>query len=268
VNETIEVPAVNNSTTNFLWKNFGQLVDVRETDKFLIIQNDRESELKISKRKYFPQLPALRTKLAAYLNRNIFVRTSKNTGDWNEDVWFSDVSDVDPRSAEQAPKITKIDASKSYDAESYFEQASREEREKIDSLARNLNAQLKRGDSVEAIVNRGHAMKMLALRHGINHEGRGRIRIDAIRPYKRNLWWVSIPDYGIDEVLVALAFERQSYYLISIEPKHPELFRAAVKEVTGLSEAQVKSNAKTTVEFLVNLYHKIEAVTSTNLKIH
>lgn len=259
---------MNKSTTNFLWKNFGQLVDVRENDKFLIIQNDRESELKISKRKYFPQLPALRTKLASYLDRNIFVRTSKNTGDWNEDVWFSDVSDVDPRSDTHTLKATQQYAPNNDDVDDYFEQASREEREKIDSLARNLNAQLQSGKSIEVIVNRGHAMKMLALRHGINHEGRGRIRIDAIRPYKRNLWWVSIPDYGIDEVLVALAFERQSYYLISIEPKHPEIFRAAVKEVTGLSEAQVKSNAKTTVEFLVNLHHKIRAVAATNLKIH
>lgn len=240
---------------NFVWNDFGKLTSSREDDKNIFIVNEKNDELKMSKRAYRSTIEIIKGKIDNFMNKEVKVRTSKSTKDWSETTWFSELELAECRAGTESP-------------EAVFQSATDTEKTKIEQMAKALNAQLNEGDSIEVIVNHGHAMKMLALRHGIDHEGRGRLQICVKKHLTRNLWVVDVPSYGLEDVIVALAFERQNYYLVSIEPKQPELFRKVLLKRFNKKEAEIKNDARLKTEQLVMIYEKIISLMNEEHTIH
>ncbi len=75
----------------FVWNEFGVLVPHQEDDWYLYAINEEGAERQISKRKY-PNYPKIREKLEILVGKRVQLRTSKNTSNWSEEKWFSDVS--------------------------------------------------------------------------------------------------------------------------------------------------------------------------------
>ena len=80
---------------NFLWQDFGELTRYTEQGSYLFIENSSGDQRKISLRAYAPTIPRIKNKLNELIGKPVQVRTSKNTNDWDENVWFSDVSLAD-----------------------------------------------------------------------------------------------------------------------------------------------------------------------------
>lgn len=258
---------VKNQLNKFIWTEFGTLSDSIECENFIRIVNENRVEKKISKRAYSGSILKLKEKIKSLMFAQVRVRTSRNTGNWDTNVWFSELEPTCVKHEEHS-KLKQTTGTDQECVDSVFASASQDEQEKINQFAESLNAQLSEGMELEAIVNRGHAMRMLALRHGVNHEGRGRIVLLAKSHYRRNLWWVDIPAYGLTNVLVALMFDKQNFYLVTIEPKSPEAYRAAVVEVFGKSESQIKNLSNLSIEALVAVHEKVTKAMNQHLGLH
>lgn len=78
---------------NFVWNEFGVLAYINPPEdlKFLKVRNVEGKECKMSKERYRDSCQRIREKLEPLIGKRVDLRTSKNTRDWNEDIWFSDV---------------------------------------------------------------------------------------------------------------------------------------------------------------------------------
>ena len=76
----------------FKWSKFGKLKDTFEDGRYLYITNDVGQKRKISIIKYSTTIPIIRKKIALLRDRYCIIRTSQNSGDWSEEVWFSEIS--------------------------------------------------------------------------------------------------------------------------------------------------------------------------------
>ena len=76
----------------FEWNNFGILTKVtaHRTDGMLYIENATREKRKMSTKKY-KNWRSVEMKAKALIGQPVRVRTSKTTGDWKSDVWFSDI---------------------------------------------------------------------------------------------------------------------------------------------------------------------------------
>jgi hypothetical protein len=249
---------------SFVWNDFGVLKSYREDEQNLFIINEHDKEMKISKKMYRSSIPLVKDKISVMTDKKIRVRTSQTTKEWCDSTWFSDIeidtSNEAVKSSEQKPQTDSL--------QNIFNAATSEERQKIDLMAERLNARLRIGLIVEVIVSNGHPLKMLALRLGIDHEARGRLKIEIKKHHSKNLWWIDLPQYGIQNIMAALAFEKENYYLISIEPENPELFRNAIMHVFNKREADIKNDARLRVEQLLDIHKKVKAAMKSELSIH
>ena len=119
---------------------------------------------------------------------------------------------------------------------------------KMDIVGRDLDIQLK-----------GHPVKLLALRQGIKHENRGRIKITVKKHCDRNYYLVLLPDYGNIEVKMALGYKDNILYVATLEPNHPK-FRAVLEQTLGISEAILKQSADTySLDEFVKIHEKIQS---------
>jgi len=75
----------------FVWFNFGVLSSPEEDDAYLYAVNSQGNRRKLSKRAY-PNHNILKSKMEKLVGKPCILRTSQNTKNWSQDVWFSDVS--------------------------------------------------------------------------------------------------------------------------------------------------------------------------------
>ena len=99
----------------------------------------------------------------------------------------------------------------------------------------------------------------MALRQGIKHENRGRIKITVKKHCDRNYYLVLLPDYGNIEVKMALGYKNSILYVATLEPNHPK-FRATLEETLGISEAILKQSADTySLDEFVKIYENVQS---------
>lgn len=76
----------------FRWSKFGKLSGTYEDGRYLYITNNNGENRKISINKYSSTIPLIRKKIALLNDKHCIIRTSQNTGDWSEEIWFSEIS--------------------------------------------------------------------------------------------------------------------------------------------------------------------------------
>lgn len=76
----------------FKWSKFGKLTGSCEDGRYLYITNDNGENRKISISKYSSTIAGIRKKIALLDDKHCIIRTSQNTGDWSEEIWFSEIS--------------------------------------------------------------------------------------------------------------------------------------------------------------------------------
>ena len=80
--------------TNFHWYDFGVVDSLHEDGTYLYVQNTKGDERKISISAYKDSVPILRDKIKKLVGEHCWLRVSKNTANWSEEKWFSDI-DID-----------------------------------------------------------------------------------------------------------------------------------------------------------------------------
>ena len=79
---------------NFVWNNFGTLTDVSKSDKYVLVQNSEGKSLKMSIYTYKESALSVFEKALNLQGQIVRVRTSKNTANWSEEEWFSEIEAV------------------------------------------------------------------------------------------------------------------------------------------------------------------------------
>ena len=106
---------------------------------------------------------------------------------------------------------------------------------------------------------KGHPVKLLALRQGIKHENRGRVKITVKKHCDRNYYLVLLPDYGNIEVKMALGYKNNILYVATLEPNHPK-FRMILEETLGISETILKQSSDTySLDEFVKIYEEVQS---------
>ena len=80
--------------TNFHWYDFGVVDSLHEDGTYLYVRNTKDDERKISISAYKDSVPILRDKIKELVGEHCWLRVSKNTANWSEEKWFSDI-DID-----------------------------------------------------------------------------------------------------------------------------------------------------------------------------
>ena len=80
--------------TNFHWYDFGVVDSLHEDGTYLYVRNTKDDERKISISAYKDSVPILRDKIKKLVGEHCWLRVSKNTANWSEEKWFSDI-DID-----------------------------------------------------------------------------------------------------------------------------------------------------------------------------
>lgn len=76
----------------FVWFMFGVLRKIDDTDdKYLFVHNDEGQRRRMSKQKYKSSYKRLLPKLESLKGQRVFLRTSQNSLEWDENDWFSGV---------------------------------------------------------------------------------------------------------------------------------------------------------------------------------
>lgn len=104
---------------------------------------------------------------------------------------------------------------------------------------------------------KGHAQKLLALRQGIVH--RARLDLHILRKVERNVYEVELSRTGNRKCFMALGFDRQTFFIFTVEPAHPK-FRRVLLDKLGFNEADLKSSAdKYSLEELKSIHDQTMA---------
>ena len=104
---------------------------------------------------------------------------------------------------------------------------------------------------------KGHAQKLLALRQGIVH--RARLDLHILRKIERNVYEVELTRNGNRKCFMALGFDRQTFFIFTVEPAHPK-FRQILSRELGFNEADLKSSAdKYSLEELRSIHDQVIA---------
>ena len=70
---------------------FGTLADVRLQGSLVIIENSDGETRKMSRDKYKESADEVYNKARHLVGKEVRIRTSQNTNNWNEREWFSDI---------------------------------------------------------------------------------------------------------------------------------------------------------------------------------
>jgi hypothetical protein len=278
----------------FIWTNFGQLSDSDDDGRYLYIINDSGDRRQMSLAKYAPSIPNIKEKINILKGESIQIRTSQNTGAWSSDTWFSDLSLADTKvpdsggdvsdetsiqlqekiiqANERADKERDLRIKASKRAESYqakynemsdkyltleeeFEELSQEQQKVLVEHGEELDKQNIVGE-LRDFQCKGHAQKALALRMGIVHHGR--LSLQILRKIKRNLYEVKLPGYKNKSASMALGFDRQTFFIFTVE-WNEDLANARIKlKELGYNEVELKSSGdKYSLEELASIYKKI-----------
>lgn len=263
---------------SFIWTNFGQLSDSNDDGRYLYIINDSGDRRQMSLIKYTSSIPKIKEKINILKGESIQIRTSQNTGDWSSGTWFSDLSlaetkvqdsggDIsDETSAQLQEKI--IQANKR--AESYktkynemsdkhtaleeeFDELSKMEQKVVVEHGEKLDKQNIVGELID-FQCKGHPLKSLALRMGIVH--RGRLQLQVLKKIKRNLYEVELPGYKNQRASMALGFDSQTFFIMTVE-WNQDLANARNKlKELGYNETKLKSGDYP-LEELASIYKKV-----------
>ena len=104
---------------------------------------------------------------------------------------------------------------------------------------------------------KGHAQKLLALRQGIVH--RARLDLLVLKKVERNVYEVELTRNGNKKCFMALGFDRQTFFIFTVEPAHPK-FRRVLSDKLGFNEAELKSSAdKYSLEELKSIHDQAMA---------
>ena len=104
---------------------------------------------------------------------------------------------------------------------------------------------------------KGHAQKLLALRQGIVH--RARLDLHILKKVERNVYEVELTRNGNKKCFMALGFDRQTFFIFTVEPAHPK-FRRVLSDKLGFNEADLKSSAdKYSLEELKSIHDQTMA---------
>lgn len=123
-----------------------------------------------------------------------------------------------------------------------FDQFEDSEKIKIDKMSEELDAMDIVGTKRDCTI-KGHALKILALRRGIVHEPyKGRINIFIKEHVRKNYYRVALTDYDDREVVMAIGFDKKTFYVATVEPENSKMFRETLERIFGKSEADLKSS--------------------------
>lgn len=277
----------------FIWTNFGQLSDSNDDDgKYLYIINDSGDRRQMSLAKYASSISKIKEKINILKGKSIQIRTSQNTSSWSSDTWFSDLSlsdtevldsggDVSDETLVQlqekiiqannrADKEHELRVKASERAESYqekynemsdqytaleedFDELSKMEQKVVVEHGEKLDKQSIVGELID-FQCKGHPLKSLALRAGIVHLGRLQLRI--LKKIKRNLYEVELPGYDNQRTSMALGFDSQTFFIMTVEwSQDLPGARSKLKEL-GYSETKLKSGDYS-LEELASIYKEV-----------
>ncbi|MDC0920056.1 hypothetical protein OAQ81_01905 [Candidatus Thioglobus sp.] len=276
----------------FIWTNFGKLSDSNDDGKYLYIINDSGDRRQMSLTKYAPSIPKINEKINILKGKSIQIRTSQNTSSWSSDTWFSDLSLSDTKVLDsggdvsdetlielqekiiqannRADKEHELRIKASERAESYqekynemsdqytaleedFDELSKMEQKVVVEHGEKLDKQSIVGELID-FQCKGHPLKSLALRAGIVHLGRLQLRI--LKKIKRNLYEVELPGYDNQRTSMALGFDSQTFFIMTVEWSQdlPDA-RNKLKEL-GYSETKLKSGDYS-LEELASIYKEV-----------
>jgi hypothetical protein len=141
-----------------------------------------------------------------------------------------------------------------------FDQFEDSEKIKIEQMSKELDAMDIVNTKRDCTI-RGHALKLLALRIGIVHEPyKGRINMLIKQHVRKNYYRVALTDYDDREVVMAIGFDKNTFFVATVESENSKIFRETLERIYGKSEADLKSSSDS--YSLINLKEMYDKVMS------
>ena len=79
--------------TNSVWNYFGVLSDVAKHGDMVVVTSEDGMQRQMSVRKYKLSAESVFAKCKQLIGKEVEVRTSQATRNWNSDKWFSDIKE-------------------------------------------------------------------------------------------------------------------------------------------------------------------------------
>ncbi len=137
--------------------------------------------------------------------------------------------------------------------EEEFDELSKMEQKVVVEHGEKLDKQNIVGEVID-FQCKGHPLKSLALRMGIVHHGRLQLRV--LKKIKRNLYEVELPKYNNQRASIALGFDSQTFFIMTVEWSQDLAGARSKLEELGYNETKLKSGDYS-LEELASIYKEV-----------